>query len=105
MPEEHHLESLEDIQNNVTAVFKNISSSNIVIQLPVALQYHSIHSLPSYKSDIQLTSGNIHTNGAHNTNNNNTTTLMFIGLKKIQTAAEENSAGKDKELCSQTSVF
>jgi hypothetical protein len=56
-PEEHHLQSLEDIQSNVTAVLKNISNSNIVFHHPVALIYHSIraHSLPSYKNDIQLT--------------------------------------------------
>jgi hypothetical protein len=48
-------------------------------------------------------------NEAHNNNNDNNTTPMFIGLHKTtqrtQTPAEENSAGKDKELCSQTNVF
>jgi hypothetical protein len=82
MPEEHHLQSLEDIQSNATAVFKNISRSNIVFQHPVALMYHSIHSLPSYKSDMHLISRNIHTNGTYSNSNNTNTTPMFTGLNK-----------------------
>jgi hypothetical protein len=51
----------------------------------------------------------MHTNGTNKNNNDNITTPMFIGLnkrtQKTWTPQEENSAGKDKELCSQTNEF
>jgi hypothetical protein len=49
----------------------------------------------------------MHTNGTHK-NNDNTTMPMLIGLNKTTRntdAQKKNSAGKDKELCSQTNIF
>jgi hypothetical protein len=78
---------------------------NIALHHSVALTYHSIRHL----RDVHSTSGSVHTNEAHKNNNDNRTTQTHIGLnkttQKTRKPQEENSEGKDKELCSQRNLF
>jgi hypothetical protein len=55
-------------------------SASVTILPCLTLNTSLRHQL--HESDIHSTSGNIHTNGAHNINNDNNTTPMFIGLHK-----------------------
>jgi hypothetical protein len=52
-------------------------------------------------SDTHATSGNIHTNGAHENSSDNNATPIFIGLRKTtqitRMPQQENSESKDKE--------